>query len=110
MLTSLQFTTLLAISRNAHDVLVRASAVHALAREQLVEPKQGVALCDDGAIVWDGGMRPEPFALADFFILTSRGQAYVNALFELPLPQSETRMETVWTVPGTDFEFAESEL
>lgn len=107
-MTPLQITTLLAIHCYP-DQKVRCSAIHSLHRDGLIDPKPGVRLCDDGAISYDIREYCPPLT-AQAFILTSRGSAMVQALLELPLPQAEISVETMWHIPGTDFEFAESEL
>lgn len=108
-MNALQLTGLLDIY-NRSGAAMRPSLARTLHSVGLIAPKEGVKFCDDGAVTWDASLHPSIEVTSDFFILTSRGAAMVQALLHLPLPQAETVSETRWAIPGTDFEFAESEL
>jgi hypothetical protein len=108
-LNALQLTALLDVY-NRSGAAIRPSMARSLCSLDLIAPKEGVKLCDDGAVTWDARLHPSIEVTSDFFIPTSRGSALVYAMRCLPLPQPETVSETRWAIPGTDFEFAESEL
>ena len=108
MLTPLEITTLLNVYCYPNN-FVTTTGVGRCWLKNLIEPQGGITVTRLGPDNFSiGGLISAVPFMASSFALTARGKAMVAALRQLPLPQPFT--ETVWDIPGTDFEFPESEL
>lgn len=103
-MSPLQITTLLAVHCYVDEKLNGFGLAELHARGMVEAKDNGITWISQHALGWTGDL------IADRFTLTPKGRAMVRALLGLPLPQAHTEIKTTWDIPGTDFEFAESEL